>query len=86
MILWLEILFYSDVTVELICDGKADDIPPEMTILKRCSIPILMHLFICFVKKMYYLNKAASCVKPNASQWKAMLLDDFRFSNSTSYM
>ena len=42
-----------------------------------------MHLFIFFlVKKMYYMHKATSavsCVKPNASQWEAMLRDDIGF-------
>ena len=45
-------------------------------------IPILMHLFILSVEKMYYLHKATSavsCVKPNASQWEATLRDDVGF-------
>ena len=35
------------------------------------AVPILMHLFIFSVEKMYYLHKATSAisyVKPNASQ------------------
>ena len=48
----------------------------------RRRVPILMHLFIFSVEKIYYLHKAASavgCVKPNASQWEATLRDDVRF-------
>ena len=42
-----------------------------------------MHLFIFSIEKMYYLHKttsAVSCVKPNASQWEAMLRDDVGFA------
>ena len=46
---------------------------------------MLMHLFICSAKKMYFLHKAASavyCIKPNASQWKATLRDECRVPES----
>ena len=46
---------------------------------------MLMHLFICSAKKMYFLHKAASavyCIKPNASQWKATLRDERRVPES----
>ena len=45
-------------------------------------IPILMHLFIFPVEKLYYFHKATSavsCVKPNASQREATLRDDVGF-------
>ena len=45
-------------------------------------IPILMHLFIFSVEKMYYLHimtSAVSCINTNASQWEAALRDDVGF-------
>ena len=54
----------------VICDRKTANLPPQNTNL-YAVIPILMHLFIFSVEKMYYLHKvtsAGSCVEPNASQ------------------
>ena len=42
-----------------------------------------MHLFIFSIEIMYYLHKttsAVSYIKPNASQWEAMLRDDVGFA------
>ena len=59
-----EISFYGDASAEplnVICDRKTADLPPQMTNL-NAVIPILMHLFIFSVEKMYYLHKATSAV------------------------
>ena len=72
--------FYGDASAEplnVICYCRTVELPPQMTNL-NALIPILMHLFIFSVEKIYYLHKATSivsCVTPNASQWEATLRD-----------